>query len=62
MRKQLIFKNLMMLFVVSGVIPCFISCNKSQQTAENKNVCMIVQGTKTWMENNIIVPCQGKSC
>lgn len=62
MRKQLIFKNLMMLFVVSFVSPFFISCKKGQQTAERRNVCMIVQGTKTWMENNIIVPCPGKSC
>ncbi|MBB5619379.1 hypothetical protein HDE69_000415 [Pedobacter cryoconitis] len=62
MRKQLIFKNLMMLFVVSCVIACFISRKKGQQAAENKTVYVSVQETKTWMENNIIVPCPGKSC
>ena len=52
----------MMLFVVSCVIACFISRKKGQQAAENKTVYVSVQETKTWMENNIIVPCPGKSC
>lgn len=62
MRKQLIFKNLMILFVVSCVSLCFISRNKGQQAAEHKNLCIRIQEAKTWIENNIIVPCPGENC
>ncbi|RAJ29239.1 hypothetical protein LY11_02943 [Pedobacter cryoconitis] len=62
MRKQLIFKNLMMLFVVASVSLGFISCKKDQKTTENKSVCITVQENKTRMEENVIVPCRGKSC
>lgn len=62
MRKQLIFKNLMMLFVVSCVSLCFSSRKKGQQAAENKKEYVAIQKNKTWLENNIIVPCPGKSC
>lgn len=62
MRKQLIFKNLMMLFVISYASVCFISRKKELLPAENKTACVTIQETDTWLENNIIVPCPGKSC
>lgn len=62
MRKQLIFKNLMMLFVVSCVNLCFGSRKKGQQAAENKKEYVASQKNMAWLEKNIIVPCPGKSC
>ena len=62
MRKQLIFKNLMMLVVVSCVSLCFSSRKKGRQAAESKEEYVAIQKNKTWLENNIIVPRPGKSC